>query len=251
MRRRELPGRQRSAGLLAPFLILGGLVACVATPQAEPTNTAPALATRVVGTLEVLTAESPTESPVPATSPPEPTTTPTAVPASPTPPPDGISLNCDESHQRVRLGPGPSGRTLYVDQWREASWRQAWSYNAGDPQVREVTERAGAYRFGGCQRLIVVPVLYRGSGAVLELHVFAWGAGDVREVYTNDGIQGSWEGDEASLIFREAVYLYDEPNCCPCNRRISVHVWEGSKFVPSSQEDRPTYTGTPPAHCTP
>lgn len=251
MRRREISARRRPAGQLALFLILGGLVACAPTPQPEPTDASPALATRVAGTLEVLTAQSPTDSPVPPTTTPSPTSTPTGVPASPTPPSGGVSLNCDGTYQRTRLEPGPAGRTLYVDQWREGRWRQAWSYNAGDPQVRQVTERAGAYQFGECRRLIVVPILYRGSGAVLELHVFAWQDGDVREVYTDDGIQGAWEKDGERLVFREAVYLYDEPNCCPCNRRISVHVWDGTRFTRASQEDRPTYTGTPPAYCTP
>ena len=136
-----------------------------------------------------------------------------------------------------------------MDHWTNNGWQTKWEYEAGDPTIRQLTERAGAYSFGGCQHLIVAPRLYSGSGAVLELHIFQWTGEGVIEVYANDGINGDWQAIGDRIRFENSLYLFDEPNCCPCNRQVTEHQWNGSAFIEVETEIRPTYTGTPPAIC--
>ena len=215
------------------------------------------MATRVAGTL---TAAAPAESET-ATQQPSPTESVrplgTESPGqSPTPtataPNAGISLNCDETYQRVRLiDRGSEGRTLIVDEWTGSTWDTRWRYDGGDPNIRQLTDRAGAYSLGGCRQLLVVPLLYTGSGAVIELHVFEWTDEGAVEVHSDNGTHGDWQIVANQLRFERSLYLYDEPNCCPCNREVTEHEWNGSAFIEVETEIRPTYTGTPPPICQP
>ncbi len=174
-------------------------------------------------------------------------------PASAVPPPaGGVSLNCDDTYQRFRLEDGGAfGKTAYVDSWNGASWINVWSVAGGDPMIRQITGEAGLYAFGGCRQWVVVPMVYTGSGAVLELSVYAWSGGAMVEVYRHDGVHGSWSPAGNVLRFEESIYLYGEPNCYPCNRQTLEHTWNGSAFVQTSSAVNPTYSGTPPAECTP
>ncbi len=233
-------------GTAALALILATLACTVSRP---PLERAP-LATAVAATLTA----QPTSSAIPPTAPPsltpEPTPAPTAT-AVPSPPPDAVSLNCDGTYQRLRLlDGGAAGRSLRLDRW-EGGWHEVWSLEGGDPMIRQLASEAGLYAFGGCRQLIVAPLRYAGSGAVLELHVLAWTGGKVVEVYQNDGIGGDWRRDGDRLVFEKSLYLYNEPNCCPCNRQVTVHRWNGSAFLEEETEIRPTYSGTPPPICQP
>jgi hypothetical protein len=89
-----------------------------------------------------------------------------------TPPPDGMSLNCDGTFQRVRVvDGGASGKTLFVDHWNGAAWEEAWSVEGGDPMDQQIEDAAGPYLFGDCQYLVIVPIRFSGSGAILELKI--------------------------------------------------------------------------------
>ncbi|MFP3853986.1 MAG: hypothetical protein ACLFWD_06800, partial [Anaerolineales bacterium] len=158
-----------------------------------------ALATRVAGTLTAAApadAETPTQEPSPTesvtstpTEPPSQTATSTAAA-----PDDGVSLNCDGIFQRVRLiDQGSEGRTLIVDEWTGSNWDTRWRFDGGDPNIRQLTDRAGAYSFDSCQQLLVVPLLYTGSGAVIELRVFEWTGEGAVEVHTDNGTHGDWQ----------------------------------------------------------
>ncbi len=94
-------------------------------------------------------------------------------------------------------------------------------------------------------------MVYSGSGAVLELAVYAWSGGGLIEVYRHEGVHGSWSAIGSIVRFEESIYLYGEPNCCPCNRQILEHAWNGSAFVQASSVVNPIYSGTPPAECAP
>lgn len=182
-----------------------------------------------------------------STPPPTATSGPTA-----TPPPFGVSINCDGTYQRVMLAGGDGlAHTLHLFDWIGGEWELVWTFEAGDPAIRQLSGRMGLHSFGGCRRLLVVPLRYEGSGAVLELHIFAYSDGEVVEVYTNDGFVGEWEIQGDRLRFEELLYLYDEPTCCPCNRQVTIHRWDGTAFIEDSSEISPTYTGTPPPICQP
>ena len=174
-------------------------------------------------------------------------------PTSSAPPPaGGVSLNCDGTYQRFRLTDGgAAGRTAWADRWDGASWVNVWSLAGGDPMIRQIETEAGLYSFGGCQQLVVIPLRYAGSGAVLELLVYAWTGGGLAEVYRRDGAHASWSAAGSDLVFDESVYLFGEPNCCPCNRQTSVHSWDGASFTATSSSVQPIDSGAPRPECTP
>lgn len=224
------------------------------TPQ-TPQDEAPEVATAVAATLtELATSQTPQATQEPSLVPthtPSPTAPPSATPTA-SPPPAGVSLNCDGTYQRVRLlDEGAAGRRLVVDRWTGSDWQFVWQFEGGDPMVRQLETDASAYTFGGCQQLIVAPLRYTGSGAVLELSVFAWTGSGMSPVYHKEGIHGEWERLGERLSFHESLYLYGEPNCCPCNRQTLEHTWNGVAFVQTGSLIQPTYTGTPPPMCVP
>jgi hypothetical protein len=167
-----------------------------------------------------------------------------------TPPPGGVSLNCDATYQRVRLtDAGPAGRTLWVDSWNGSAWVNVWSVAGGDPNIRQIEEETGAYQFLGCQNLVILPIRYSGSGAYLELMVYQWNGAGLSEVYHHEGTHGVWAKAGDTVEFEESLYLFNEPNCCPCNRQTLQHTWNGAAFVETASSITPTYSGTPPAEC--
>lgn len=239
--------------VLTSLLVLG-LACSVGVDLGDDTT----LPTTVAQTLTAVAGEAsatptielgPTE-PVPSATPlPTETTPPSATPA---PPAGGVSLNCDDTYQRFRLvDGGAAGKTVYLDSWNGASWVELWSFAGGDPMIRQIQPGAGLYSFGDCPQLIVVPLVYSGSGAILELTAYQWTGGAVIEVYQQDGAHGSWEKQPEALYFEESVYLFGEPNCCPCNRQAQTHTWNGTAFVATSSSISPTYSGTPPPICVP
>lgn len=169
---------------------------------------------------------------------------------TPTAPAGGVSLNCDGTYQRVRVETIQEGRALFIDQRQGGEWRQSWSYDVGDDQEAQLGERAGAHSFGGCERLIVIPVDYQGTGGFFQIRVFRWTSDGPEVVFARDGIPGDWTREGDSLIIRRTVYLHDEPLCCPCNYRVTTHRWNGTDFVQEEEQLEPAYTGTPPPPCT-
>lgn len=171
---------------------------------------------------------------------------------SPTPPPGGVSLNCDGTYQKLTIvDGGPVGKTATLSTWNGASWIDVWSYSGGDPMMQQIEVEAGLYPFGACRQLIVIPLRYSGSGVLLDLMIYEWTGAAVSQVYFHQGVHGDWTKVGDDIEFVESVYLYGEPNCCPCNRQTTTHTWNGTTFVQVDQVITPTYTGTPPEWCTP
>jgi len=219
------------------------------------------LETAVAATLEAITA-SQTDEPGNATDIPQPpvetqfpTTHPTvtAMPSpTNTPPPEGLSLNCDGTYQRVRVvDGGAAGKTVFVDNWNGATWVEVWRVEGGDPMSQQIEDTAGYYLFGECTYLVIVPILYGGSGAVIELTIYAWDGVGMIDVYRHDGVHADWEKLGNMITFEESLYLFDEPNCCPCNRQYLEHTWDGTAFQQTGSLISPTYEGDPPDHCQP
>jgi hypothetical protein len=74
----------------------------------------------------------------------------------------------------------------------------------------------------------------------------------MEEALQQYGVGGVWQQlDEEFIEFEHSVYLYGEPNCCPCNREIVLHRWDVDEFVPDAVTLEPTYEGPPPAGCEP
>ncbi len=185
------------------------------------------------------------ETPAPDT--PSPTAT-----FTPTPPPGGVSMNCDGTYQKLTIvDGGPVGKTATLSNWNGSAWIDVWSVSGGDPMMQQIEAEAGLYPFGPCRQFIVIPLRYSGSGAVLDLTVYEWTGAAVSQVYYRQGVHGVWSKDGDSIVFEESLYLYGEPNCCPCNRQTTRHTWDGTSFVQTDQVITPTYTGEPPEWCTP
>ncbi|OGO18599.1 MAG: hypothetical protein A2Z14_12095 [Chloroflexi bacterium RBG_16_48_8] len=219
------------------------------------------LETSVAATLDAFSATLTQEAPLPTGTPPTPIEIPTGTqhptvtpePTSTfTPPPEGLSLNCDGTYQRVRLvDGGASGKTLFVDHWTGAAWEEVWRVEGGDPMNQQIEDTAGPYLFGDCQYMVIVPIRFSGSGAILELKIYAWNGSEMVEGYAHDGVHGDWQKLGDMITFEESIYLYDEPNCCPCNRQYLEHSWDGTDFVQTGSLISPTYEGDPPDYCQP
>ncbi len=183
--------------------------------------------------------------------PPTPTLQPSETP-TPTPgiPEEGVSLNCDGTYQRLLTSEGGSlGTTLTLQTWNGASWDSLWAIASGNPMERQFEDTAGFYPFGGCEQLLVVPLRYTGSGAALELSIYRWDGTTMEQVYYQNGTHGSWRIEGPRVYFTRSVYLYGEPNCCPCNVEEVIHRWTGTEFVEEGTTLTPTYQGTPPPEC--
>ncbi len=242
------------AGLAIGVLFLSSLASCnlplpVETPSPVPVEDTPV-------TTPPTPAEPTPVEPTPVEPTPVPPTPvpPTPVPptVTPVPPAGGVSLNCDGTYQRLRITDGgASGKTISVDNWDGSSWINVWNLAGGDAMIRQIEAEAGYYTFGGCQKLVIVPMRYSGSGAILELSIHVWNGAGLTQVYFNDGVHGSWSKVGDNVIFEESLYLFDEPNCCPCNRQTLQYTWDGTAFNQTGSAITPTYSGTPPPICVP
>ena len=62
--------------------------------------------------------------------------------------------------------------------------------------------------------------------------IYAWnGTTLVSVLQVTDATQGTWSKQDQSVTVEYAVYLYGEPNCCPCNRQKDRYDWNGNMFV--------------------
>lgn len=227
--------------LLALALLVLMAIACAVGSGTD------ALSTAVAATLTAISGAEPT-----TTSMALPSAPPAAPTETPTPPPDGISFLCDGTFQRFRLtDAGEAGKTAWIDNWVDGGWTPVWSLAGGDAMIRQIYSSVGIYQFGGCGYMLAVPIVYGGSGAAMELHVLKWDGATMVEVYLQDGVHADWVQSGESIVFTESLYLFGEPNCCPCNRQTQVHTWNGTAFLETSQVINPTYSGAPPAECVP
>ncbi len=184
---------------------------------------------------------------------------PPTVTPSPTPTPgipgDGVVMNCTYPtiYHRFRLEDrGSQGRSVYLDLWKAGEWITVWSLEGGDPMIRQIElDGLGLQKFGDCHQLVVVPLRSTGSGAYLDLQLYMWNGTTAQQVLAVGLTQGTWEKTGNSIKTDQAVYLYGEPNCCPCNREVKYYDWNGSMFVEGAVSLNPTYIGDPPDECKP
>lgn len=231
----------RGLGLLSGLLFAS--LACSLPEIAEP---GPSLETQVAGTLTAL----PTATPLPVgpSETPEPelqaqpsaTAEPTeqqiapAPSATNTPPPNGVSLNCDGIYQRVRIvDQGAAGKTISVDTWNGTDWTNTWSVASGDPMLKQLTDDAGWYQFGDCEKLVIVPFQHSNPQLYFELGIYAWNGATMQSVYAREGYYGEWEKVADLIRFRYASllgYVNNGP-LGPCEWTTFEHTWDGAAFA--------------------
>jgi len=163
-------------------------------------------------------------------------------------------MNCDDTYQRFTLEDrGIEGRVARLDVWSQAGWVTVYTLEGGDPMERQIEPtQAGFVQFSNCRRVLAIPLIYTGSGANLELVLLGWNGSQVVELlHTQEKNKGSWwvEGDNIKVSC--AVFLFNEPNCCPCNRETVTYTWKGDRFEETARVTTPVYQGTPPPDCVP
>lgn len=247
------------ATLVAFFLLLA-ILACT-LPGFSTGEEKVNIETAVASTLTAIALPQTVDSSIPsATSFPEAATAETAVTptetatatATHTPPPSGLSYECDGTYQRTQLiDQGEDGKIIIVEQWVGDEWVEAWRHEEPDPMISQIGVEAKPHRFGECQYLVALPILFSGSGANLALGFYRWNGETMVEVYFHEGIHGDWNKIGDTITFQESVYLFGEANCCPCNRQILEHTWGGETFTQTGSLIEPTYDGDPPEYCQP
>jgi hypothetical protein len=198
--------------------------------------------------------ERPTATSEPsATASPSATLTPTGTlePSATPTPPGAVSMNCDGTYQHFFVADnGAAGKTAILERWNGNAWEKVWEYVGGDPNIKQIEDEVGLKPFGDCRQLLVLPVRHSGSGAFLDLEVFAWDGAAPISVLKVDASHGQWMKEEETIQVRRAVYLFNEPNCCPCNIEILNFRWVDTSFVQEDTELEPTFSGAPPPECT-
>lgn len=159
----------------------------------------------------------------------------TPVPPTVTPPAPsgGVSLNCDGTYQRVRITDGgASGKTISVDNWDGGAWVNAWNLAGGDPMVRQMTDAAGYYTFGECQKLVIVPFQHSNPQLWFELGIYEWNGAGMTSVYFNEGYYGEWQKTGDTISFKEASKLgtIGDGPLGPCEWTTLEHTWDGMSF---------------------
>jgi len=220
-----------TALVLALLLTIGAVLSCSfpfpdsddETEEVEATSTlteSPATTTATEAVTEI----------VPASSTPELTASITPSPTD-SPPAGGLSLNCDGTYQRVRITDnGIAGKTISVDNWSGGAWVNVWNMASGDPNQRQLMPEAGTYEFGGCQKLVIVPMRSSGPHLWYELGIYAWNGVGMSQVYFNEGYYGEWTKADDVITFREASTLGGSP-LGPCEWMTLEHEWDGTDFV--------------------
>ncbi|MFP3853987.1 MAG: hypothetical protein ACLFWD_06805 [Anaerolineales bacterium] len=153
--------------------------------------------------------------------------------ATATAPPNGVSLSCDGTYQRVRIEDnGPDGITVLVDDWQDGSWMNVWSKTPADPFLQQVLEEVGWYQFGDCQKLIIVPIQNGDPRVTLDLTVHAWNGATMTQVYSNSGWYGSWSKVGDIIRTREASKLgsIDDGPLSACEWLTLEYTWDGTAF---------------------
>jgi hypothetical protein len=163
-----------------------------------------------------------------------------------------LSYECNGTYQRAQfLDQGEDGRILIVENWEDGIWVEVWRHEESDPMLSQIEQEAGPSLFGECQYLIALPIRFSGSGANLALGFYRWNGETMEEVYFHEGVHGDWSKLGNIVSFQESVYLYNESNCCPCNRQFLENTWDGDEFTQTGSLIEPTYEGDPPEYCQP
>ncbi|MFN2148919.1 MAG: hypothetical protein ACK2T2_11040 [Anaerolineales bacterium] len=158
--------------------------------------------------------------------------------ATNTPPPGGISFNCDGSYQRMQIADyGATGKVVTVDRWDGSKWVNIWNTSGGDPNLQQVSDDSGPYTFGSCQQLLVIAIRHSNPQVTLDLAVYAWNGSGLNQVYAMQGDYGEWNRAENRLIFKKASKLGNvgDGPLQACEWTTTEHTWDGAAFTETNR----------------
>jgi hypothetical protein len=107
-----------------------------------------------------------------------------------------------------------------------------------------------ALALNGCEQLVFVPVRFDGTGRILQLLAYRWNGNSTTKVLDESADHGRWAAEGKWVTLSGPVYLYNEPNCCPCTFRDRMYAWDGQRFAISGDNLRPADPRPPPSICT-
>lgn len=78
---------------------------------------------------------------------------------------------------------------------------------------------------------VVVRIRYSGTGSILEAHVLSFKGGTTERLADITAYKGWMEYQENGYLVTQPLYLYNEPNCCPCRMETVTYTWDGATFA--------------------
>jgi hypothetical protein len=170
-----------------------------------------------------------------------PTSPPSSASATATPlPADALDLNCDERYERLiktfdTVTPRPSPPLIALAIEALDTGQRVMVHDTQRADIATIEDPIALRLGSGCEQLIVVPVRFAGSGSILQLMIFRWNWAGVIKVFDETVQHGRWSAEGNSLTLSGPVYLYNEPNCCPCTFQDRVYAWDGQR-LPSERQ---------------
>ncbi|MBN1921185.1 MAG: hypothetical protein JW892_08080 [Anaerolineae bacterium] len=95
---------------------------------------------------------------------------------------------------------------------------------------------------------VVVRIRYSGTGSILEAHILSFRDGAMQSLADITAYKGWMEYQREGYVLSYPLYLYNEPNCCPCRRETVTYTWDGAAFVTTQtlREEIEGMEGCPP-----
>lgn len=78
---------------------------------------------------------------------------------------------------------------------------------------------------------VVVRIRYSGTGAILEAHVLSFEGGTAQSLEDITAYKGGMDYHAGGFTVIQPLYLYNEPNCCPCRMETATYTWDGAAFA--------------------
>lgn len=78
---------------------------------------------------------------------------------------------------------------------------------------------------------VVVRIRYSGTGSILEAHVFSFEGSVTQSLADITAYKGWMEYLRDGYVLSYPLYLFNEPNCCPCRRETVTYTWDGAAFA--------------------
>ena len=98
---------------------------------------------------------------------------------------------------------------------------------------------------------LVVRIRYAGTGSILEAHVLSFKGGVTASLADITAYKGWMEYQGNGYLVSQPLYLYNEPNCCPCRKETVTYAWDGVAFTASAAQREALESMECPAFPTP
>ncbi|MFP4345676.1 MAG: Kelch repeat-containing protein [Anaerolineales bacterium] len=98
-------------------------------------------------------------------------------------------------------------------------------------EIRELTGKAPPE--------LTVHLRYAGTGAILDLEILSFAGGERELLLERTAYKGGVNYAEEEFVVSQPLYLYNEPNCCPCRVESTTYAWDGTSFYAAQRVIEP------------